>query len=276
MPHTISFIVLTFAFTWALLPFASSSVAVSLLALCGPAVAAMVVAALSGGPAWRDLRDRMTRWRVPGRYYALALLAPVAISALARGVELLEGVPASIHVMPITPLQAAVFVLVAGEEIGWRGFLLPRLLPRLGPWGASAATGVIWALWHLPLYNAGDAAIRQSVPRIRRLHLRAVGVADAAIATHERQRDSGNAVSRRGEHVRICERTGHAFPARVGERGGLRSSGDAGWRHGVAGQRPLVSATVVNAIDGVDDAVTSHDFSVSAPGLPLVSSSSRS
>lgn len=147
------FIVLAFAFTWALLPFAGSSMTVSLLALCGPAAAAAVVAIRLGPAPRQDLRDRILRWRVPIRWYAVALLVPIAASALARGIEVLLGAPASIHFMSITALQALVFVLVAGEEIGWRGFLLPRFLDRLGPWTASLVIGAIWALWHLPLFS---------------------------------------------------------------------------------------------------------------------------
>jgi membrane protease YdiL (CAAX protease family) len=54
--------------------------------------------------------------------------------------------------MPISVLSAMVFVLVAGEEIGWRGFALPLLLERFGPWLASVLLGSMWALWHLPLF----------------------------------------------------------------------------------------------------------------------------
>lgn len=39
-----------------------------------------------------------------------------------------------------------------GEELGWRGFLLPTLVARQGPLKAALTVGAVWALWHLPLW----------------------------------------------------------------------------------------------------------------------------
>ncbi len=50
------------------------------------------------------------------------------------------------------PLINTVFAL--GEELGWRGFLLPRLLP-LGQWRAIGLSGIIWGIWHAPAILQG-------------------------------------------------------------------------------------------------------------------------
>ncbi len=52
----------------------------------------------------------------------------------------------------LSPFLNGIFGL--GEELGWRGFLLPRLMP-LGKWKAYAILGVVWGLWHAPLVLVG-------------------------------------------------------------------------------------------------------------------------
>ena len=45
--------------------------------------------------------------------------------------------------------------LLNGEEIGWRGYMQPRLLARFGFWPGIGLTALIWAIWHLPLWVFG-------------------------------------------------------------------------------------------------------------------------
>ena len=143
---------LALLFTWSLLPFAKSSIPVSFLALFGPAAAAVIVAAASGRQELLALRRRVTDWRIPPRWYLCAVLLPLPISALRSGIEYALGARGPIQLQPISPLGLVVLVLVAGEEIGWRGFALPHLLRRFGPWSASTIIGAVWAVWHLPLF----------------------------------------------------------------------------------------------------------------------------
>lgn len=146
------FFVLAFAFTWSLLPLAATSIPVSLVALCGPAVAAVIVTALEGGECHREFLARLTHWRMPLRWLLLALVLPLLISTVKSAVEYVRGAYGTIEFQPVTILSLIVFVLVAGEEVGWRGLALPRLLPHYGPWRASMIVGIIWAFWHLPLF----------------------------------------------------------------------------------------------------------------------------
>jgi uncharacterized protein len=151
-----SYIAVAFAFSWTFTVLVSVSVAFGLLALFGPALGAVVVSWADG--SLPEVRSRITAWHQPLRWYAVAFLLPFAVAATALGMYDLTGHPAP-GLGSISAIEAVIFVLVIGEEIGWRGFLQPRLRERMGLVSAGLATGVAWTLWHLPMYlGQGGAA----------------------------------------------------------------------------------------------------------------------
>jgi uncharacterized protein len=125
-------------------------------ALLGPLGSAFLVTALADGrPGLRRWAHRLWHWKVAGRWYALALVGVPAI-IVASGLPFSDGVvqaPGLAVLLSLVPgLVLQVFTTGLAEEPGWRDFALPRLQDRLGPLGAVAVLGPVWAGWHLPLF----------------------------------------------------------------------------------------------------------------------------
>jgi membrane protease YdiL (CAAX protease family) len=97
----------------------------------------------------------MTRWRVGGRWYAIALLTnPVLLLATLLPLSLAVSSAYAPGFQPI-----GLFIgLVAGffEEIGWTGFATPRLLQKNTPLKAGLVLGLLWALWHMLADYSGN------------------------------------------------------------------------------------------------------------------------
>jgi len=117
-----------------------------------------VLALTRGWAGVRDLLKSIVRWRVGLRWYALALLLPVAITLVALYLNALFGGTAptaadfaALYTLPLVFLSTALINGPFTEEPGWRGYLLPRLQSKYTPLVASLIVGVIWASWHLPL-----------------------------------------------------------------------------------------------------------------------------
>lgn len=162
------FIAATFAMAWVLWMAADRLVQATgagagtqaLLFLPGtfsPAIVALWLTARSRGEAgMAGLVGGLMRWEVRARWwvFAIGFMATVKLLA-AAGHRVLEGAwPAFGHV-PVPLMLAAVIMSTpfqAGEELGWRGYALPRLADRMGMAVASLVLGVVWAAWHLPLF----------------------------------------------------------------------------------------------------------------------------
>jgi uncharacterized protein len=124
----------------------------------GPALAAVIVSQVAHGKTGvRDLLKGLTRWRVGVVWYIVAVLSPVLLLTVAQVVTKLLGLTVTIPVPQVNLSPYVIFgfgVNFLGntcEEIGWRGFALPRLQKRHNALIATLIVGTLWALWHLPL-----------------------------------------------------------------------------------------------------------------------------
>lgn len=162
----------TFAVTWALYLVAGAAVRggsdadttsralLELVFLPGTvapaAVAIWLTAREQGSAGVRALLGRVLEWRVGARWYLFAVgyMASVKLTA-ALGHRVATGEWPAFGSTPVLLMASAVVFstpIQAGEEVGWRGYALPRLAARLGLGPASVLLGAIWATWHLPLF----------------------------------------------------------------------------------------------------------------------------
>lgn len=144
----------------------------------GPAVGALAVVR-SRGDGLRDWLGRRLRWRVGLRWYLLAFGLPLGI-LLAAGAAFVAagGDPTASYAPPayVLPVVFAYATVIGGgqEEFGWRGIAQPLFQGRYGVFLAGAVVGVLWALWHLPLFASSTVAFESSSPVA--FGLRTVGV----------------------------------------------------------------------------------------------------
>ena len=159
------FVVLTFAASWTLFVAGAAlskgadlgSNPVFLLGVFAPSLVALTLTAWSDRRAGvRALLGRIVQAPSDARWYLFAIgymaavrLTVALIHRLGTGRWPAFG-PEPVYIMALaivisTPVQA-------GEEVGWRGYALPRLAKSIGLPLASIVIGIVWATWHLPLF----------------------------------------------------------------------------------------------------------------------------
>jgi membrane protease YdiL (CAAX protease family) len=133
--------------------------AVILLGVFCPALVAISLTARSEGSIGvAALLRPLLQWNVGARWYVFAATYIAAIKLVAALIHrAILGVWPAFGATPLVVMIAATVMSLmvggqAGEEIGWRGYALPRLASRFGFGFAGILLGVIWALWHLPLF----------------------------------------------------------------------------------------------------------------------------
>jgi membrane protease YdiL (CAAX protease family) len=123
-----------------------------------PLIAAVIAILVTGGKAGlRSLLKRSFGWRFSLIWYLAAVLTPiiVTVASTIAAVNSMGGKIPETWFSPVFGTGFLVFFLIhdgLGEEVGWRGLALPLLQERMGSLGGNLTVGVIWALWHLPLF----------------------------------------------------------------------------------------------------------------------------
>jgi uncharacterized protein len=147
----IAFFVLAYLLTWWIYPLLRFSPLLGIFGLFGPALAAIIMAAVTDGKAGvKALLSRVVQWRVGLPWYLVALGLPTVLALATAALAYLVGATEFIQVGALLPIELVLFVLVVGEELGWRGYALPQLLQKRSPLMASLILGALWGLWHVP------------------------------------------------------------------------------------------------------------------------------
>lgn len=162
-----SFFVLAYAIAWIPSAFGLATGNYSVLGISAfaPAISALIVnAANEGRTGIQALVSKLFLWRVRIKWVLIALLAPIVLELLAIPMHrwLGDAMPSPsfgdwIQILPAQLPALVLFllflvVLSMGEELGWRGYALPRLQSRYGAVWASLILGSLWGPWHLPTF----------------------------------------------------------------------------------------------------------------------------
>lgn len=159
----IAYFLLTFVVTWSLWAIAAElgqsaiSQGVFLLGVFIPGILAIALTFRKQGEhGVRAILCRVVDIHVHWRWYLFAIGYVPAVKLLAAAMHrVFTGAWPRFGETPIILMLAVLLVstwVQAGEEVGWRGYALPRMSKQLGLGTASILLGMIWALWHLPLF----------------------------------------------------------------------------------------------------------------------------
>lgn len=162
------FFALTFAISWAIWGAlvalslgidTTAGLVLNVIAMAGPSIAALILAVAMGRGELQRLRDGFSPRRVSLPWTLIALILPLGMIAVAIAVSVgAFGAAVPVITVGVIGTLAVEFVrvlLLGGpleEELGWRGFALPRLQEQRSAFSSSVILGAIWGVWHIPLY----------------------------------------------------------------------------------------------------------------------------
>lgn len=128
-----------------------------------PTVAALAVAKLEfGGGGAGYLFGQFLRRGFSKLWLLVAALLPLALAACAVSLWALSGGTYDLNSMALfdfIPILFTAFLMNMWEEVGWRGYSLPKLQKRYSALTSSLIVGAFWAFWHWPHFAVKDSVM---------------------------------------------------------------------------------------------------------------------
>ena len=128
----------------------------------GPMLSALIMTALTKGKAGvADIFKRLTKWQMSLGWWMVTLSPLVGYFVIVLVLRIVQGTWVDLNLLGkvnflpnlgIGALFLWIFTYGIGEEIGWRGYALPRLQEKMSALNATLVLGMLWALWHLPIF----------------------------------------------------------------------------------------------------------------------------
>lgn len=155
------FCILTIFLTFVSTRLPLSGEAVPVVIVFIPVLMAIALKALSEGTAGvQSLLGKLTQWRIGIKRVLVAITLGFLMRLMISLIAFALGLITTIQLRPMPPAQYMIFALILfifaiPEELGWRGYALPKLLEQYSPLTASLIVGAIWGSLHFALHLPG-------------------------------------------------------------------------------------------------------------------------
>ena len=126
----------------------------------GPTISAIITTLFFDGLIGVfELIKKLFIWKVPLKYYVYLILLPlifviIGIALYSQFIGEIGGFDKMAYLSIPTILLAGLYAGPLGEELGWRGFLLPEFQKKYSNLKSAIIIGFIWFIWHIPLWWA--------------------------------------------------------------------------------------------------------------------------
>lgn len=129
----------------------------SILSVFTPSIVALVLTATSSGKSGLyDLFVQQTIQKTAFKWLLLSVIGFPFLASLAMLTNLnFDMSDFELRTTQLLPQIIVIILIAIGEEYGWRGYLLPRLMKRFSVFYSSIILGLIWGFWHFPAYLIG-------------------------------------------------------------------------------------------------------------------------